>query len=105
MGLRGVLGTWTLPSVNFIHKETEYEDRINVKKISFHPAIKISLVVGGGGGGVLGFEAGGTESRNIERLHDVTSAKTIKWRPCGSSPVGVKRFSYLKTFSCSSKFA
>lgn len=50
MGLRGVLGTLTLPSVNFIPKETEYEDRINVKKISFHPAIKISLVVGGGGG-------------------------------------------------------
>ena len=57
MGLRGVLGTLTLPSVNFIPKETEYEDRINVKKISFHPAIKISLVVGGGGGwwGVVGF--------------------------------------------------
>ena len=60
MGLRGVLATLTLPSVNFIPKETEYEDRINVKKISFHPAIKISLVVGGGRGGrgwwgVVGF--------------------------------------------------
>ena len=54
MGLRGVLATLTLPSVNFIPKETEYEDLINVKKISFHPAIKISLVVGGGGGGVGG---------------------------------------------------
>ena len=60
---------------------------------------------GGGGGGWLGFVGGGTESRNIEHLHDVTSAKTIKWRPCESSLVGVKRFSYLKTFSCSSKFA
>ena len=78
---------------------------VYIKKISFHPAIKISLVVGGGGGGGVGFVGDGTESRNIERLHDVTSAKTIKWRPCGSSPVGVKRFSYLKTFSCSSKFA
>ena len=58
MGLRGVLATLTLPSVNFIPKETEYEDRINVKKNSFHPAFKISLVVGGGGGGgwgVVGF--------------------------------------------------
>lgn len=59
----------------------------------------------GGGGGWLGFVGGVTESRNIEHLHDVTSAKTIKWRPCESSPVGVKRFSYLKIFSCSSKFA
>lgn len=58
----------------------------------------------GGGGGWLGFVGGGTESRNIEHLHDVTSAKTIQWRPCESSLVGVKRFSYLKTFSCSSKF-
>ena len=28
---------------------------VYIKKISFHPAIKISLVVGGGGGGGGGF--------------------------------------------------
>lgn len=43
MGLGGVLGTLTLiPSVNFIPKETKYEDR----QVSFHFAIELSLAVG-----------------------------------------------------------
>ena len=53
MGLRGVLRTLTLPSVNFIPKETEYQDRINVKKFLFILLLKYpSWLVEAEGGGV-----------------------------------------------------
>ena len=54
------------------------------------------------------------EDKSIDRFH-ITSrrpywcTKTVKWRPCWCtkpiSYVGVKLFSYVKTFFCSNKFA